>query len=76
MATKVKIADTTAEVCKSNMALMGELMGMFQKTQKTIERWFDSGNSSLTSEVVVNLISKHTGLPKTKILVEDVQKAA
>jgi len=65
------ISDKASEAILNNMVLMGRLMGMFDRSQQTVENWIDSKDMRLTTADCVKTIAEVSGLSEAEILEEE-----
>lgn len=67
-----QISDTGLEAIKGNNLLIGRLMILYNRGQKTIENWIASRDSRLATPKAVQIISEETGLEAQQLLTEEV----
>ena len=71
------ITHNTATKILESHVIMGRLMVLFGKSQKTIQRWVEDKDVRLTIKPAIKIIKEETGLADKEILEETkAEKAA
>jgi len=66
----VDISDKAISAIKASNIAMGELMIVFNRSNRAIENWLKNKNQLLTTPTGVEAISKTTGLTRDEILIQ------
>lgn len=64
----MQIRQETKEAIKSNNRIVGRLMILFDRGQKTIENWLDNDDIRFTTPAAMDIIKTETGLTEAEIL--------
>jgi hypothetical protein len=74
----LKLTERAVTSIRKNNFLIGRLISEFNRGQNTIENWYKSENSPLTTPKGIGIISEETGLLESEILesVEETKVAS
>lgn len=62
-----KLSDKAITILKGNNKAIGRMMAEFDRGEKTIKDWFDSGDIRLTTDLAVEILTDVTGLSKDEL---------